>query len=115
MYRLLILLILFALTLGNGAAMAAAICQHQDARAHAAALHSSDTAVAAAALSEDRAATAEKEGTVSDGASASLLGYVLPSEPELALRGAERENLPKTAARRLSGRSPPPLLEPPLV
>lgn len=107
---------MFALTLGNGAAMAAAICQHQDSRAHSAALLSKDMAIAAAALSEERAASsAEKEGMLADGGAASLLGFVLPPEPELALRTAERASPPTTATVRLASRSSRPLLEPPLV
>lgn len=107
---------MFALTLGNGTAVAAAICQHPDARAHAAALQSSDVAVAAAALSEDRAANSvEKEGMLADGGGVSLLGFVLPPEPELALRTVERASPPLTAVAPLASRSPPPLLEPPLV
>jgi hypothetical protein len=113
--RLLVLLLMFALTLGNGVAVAAAICQHPDARAHAAALHSPDAAVAAVALNEDTAAGSEQEGTLADGSAASLLGFVLPPEPGLVLRTPEAASPPMAATMRLASRSSPPLLEPPLV
>lgn len=113
---LLLLLLMIALTLGNGAATAALICQHPDERAHAAALQSADAAVAAEAMSEDRAAgSAESDGTLVDGGSAALLGFVLPSEPELALRAPARASPATDAIARLAGFSPPPLLQPPLV
>jgi hypothetical protein len=107
---------MFALTLGNGAAVAAAICQHHDARAHAAALQSPDEAVAAAAMNEDRAASsAESEGMLADGGGASLLGFLVPAQPALSLRAIERVSLPATPTPGLASLSPPPLLRPPLV
>lgn len=116
MPRFLVLLLMLALTLGNGAAVAAAICQHHDARAHAAALQSPDKAVAAAAMSEDGAAnSAEREGMLADGGGASLLGFLVPAQPALSLRAVERSSPPRVPTPGLAGLSSPPLLKPPLV
>lgn len=116
MVRLLTLLIMFALAVTNGAAVTAAMCQHPDALAHAAARQSSDDKIAAQARSEDTAgAAASKKGSLSD-AAASVSGYILPpgslSWPARALGSMDR---PSLAATRLAGRSVLPLLEPPLA
>ena len=114
---LLALLIIFGLTISNGAGRAAALCQHADARAHAAALNSSDASMAAAASSEDSAAAAVgKDGALATAAAVSVASFILPADPirfPTQLAGAT-EPFVRDAAR-LSGRSSPPLLEPPLV
>lgn len=107
---------MFALAVTNGVAVAAARCQHQDAIAHSAALESAEAAVAATAQSEDSAAAAaEKQGALAD-AAAAVAGYILPAQPlELPFRGTARTDEPTAKANFLAGRSPPPLLEPPLA
>lgn len=117
MPRLLSLLLMFALVLTNGAAVASAMCQHVDAQAHARAKQSSYEAVAAVALSEEAAAVSTRmKVSLADAASVQLAGFIVPAEPflpqpysleparELA---AEPLALPTLAVR--------PLLEPPLA
>jgi hypothetical protein len=115
MTRLVTLLMIIALVVANGSAVAGAVCRHRDAREHAIARQSQDAKVAAVALSEEAAAAvASKKGALGSNASLSLPAYVLPAaalspvphavEP---MRGPQAEPAP------LSSRSIRPLLEPP--
>ncbi|MFN7000527.1 MAG: hypothetical protein ACK4ST_10935, partial [Elioraea tepidiphila] len=114
MPRLLSLLLILALAVTNGPAVAAAMCRHDDGRAHAAARHSADAAVAAAARGEEEAAQAALEkAPLGDAASGLLAGYVLPPDARVpAPRLVRREARETARAAPLHGRSPPPLLEP---
>jgi hypothetical protein len=116
--RVLALLIMFAMTVSNGAGLAAAMCQHEDVGAHAMALQSADKAVAAAAAGEEAAAahSSETQGTLADSAPASLAGFILPSDG-LTLPPRIEDPTQRYAGKfaRLSGRSLRPLLKPPLA
>ncbi len=70
MWRLLTMLIVSALLLGQGFSAAAAICHHRNAREHVLALASQDQAVAAVALNEDSAASVAAKKAAASGASA---------------------------------------------
>ena len=116
MTRLLTLLMIFALAITNGAAVTAAMCQHENAFAHAAALQSADESVSRDAVSEEAAAAAaSKKGFSSDGA-ASVASYIVPNAslhfPPPVLDSTSRR---MTDAAGLGSRSVPPLLEPPLA
>lgn len=117
MARLVSLLIMFALAVTNGPAIAMAMCQHEDARAHAAARHNPDAGVSAAARTEEAAAReAAKRGSLGDAATTLLAGYILPSDsPPLLPRSVEPTGGHSTHAPGLPSRSVPPLLEPPLA
>jgi hypothetical protein len=111
------LLIMFAFVFTNGPAVAMAMCEHEDVRAHAAALQSSDDGASIVAQSEDTAArAAAKQGTLGDAAATLLGGYILPPAI-VALPTHVGETLRQPAADRLrmASRSVPPLLEPPLA
>jgi hypothetical protein len=117
MARFVALLMMLVLVIANGPAVAAAICQHHDARAHAAAAASADAAISAEALGEETAAiTAASDGALGDAAGTLLAGWLLPPQPSsLPLR--RMEPLARIASQPvvLAGRSVPPLLEPPLA
>ena len=117
MVRLVTLLLMLVLAIANGPAVASAICQHQDARAHAAAVQSTDAGVAADALSEETAAKATSvDGALGDAAGTLLAGYMLPPEPVLLPPGfvdATIRSMPDDLGQ--VSRSVPPLLEPPLA
>lgn len=117
MARLLTLLIMFAFVCTNGPAVAMAICEHEDARAHAAALRSSEASVSLLAQSEETAAkTASTQGMLSDAATTLLAGYILPTEAySFAPRFIDRVSRHAFNPAGLGSRSVPPLLEPPLA
>jgi hypothetical protein len=116
MRRLLILLLMLTLSVSNGAAVAAALCEHVDARAHAAALQSSDQGIAAEAHHEETAAAAvDKKAAFGDAAAAQLAGFLQPAEPALNLPAASEMPLRPGEAVRLSHRDTLPLLDPPLA
>lgn len=116
MHRLLILLLMLTLSVSNGSAVAAALCEHVDGKAHAAALLSSDTSVAAQAHHEETAAAAaEKKAAFADAAAAQLAGFVQPTEPALSMPAASEMTLRPGDAVRLSHRETRPLLTPPLA
>lgn len=117
MSRPLILVLIFALAFMNGAAVAAAICQHQDGRDHALARASSDQRVAAQAVSEEAAAaTTSKKAAVSDAAATWLAGHGMPSDPPtFPLMRAETIRSVGDGAAKLASRTVPPLREPPLA
>jgi hypothetical protein len=108
---------MFALVLTNGASVAAAVCQHADARAHSSALYSGVEGVARQARNEETAAKRiAQKGTLADAAAVQLAGFMLPVEPRLSPpeasddMGSRPLDEAKMATRELS-----PLLEPPLV
>ena len=115
--RLLTLLMIFAFLIANGPAVAMAMCQHEDARAHAAALQSMETEISVVAQSEEAAAkAASKKGSLSEAATTLLTGYILPSDlSPFPPRVVEPAGQHVADASRLGSRSVPPLLEPPLV
>ena len=117
MVRLLNVLLMLVIVIANGPAVAAAICQHQDARAHAAAVLSADAEVSAEALNEEAAARSiSVDGALGDAAGTLLAGYMLPPEPALSLPGSVGSTIGSMPDDRGSvGRSVPPLLEPPLA
>jgi hypothetical protein len=115
MRRLLLLLLMLTLSVTNGAAVAAAVCEHRDARAHQAALASSDLEIAADAHHEEAAAAAaEKKAGLADAAAVQLAGFLQPAEPAFAVPAAVAMTLRPGDAARLSHRTTRPLLTPPL-
>ncbi len=117
MARLLSLLLVFALVLTNGAVVPAALCQHADAQAHAAALQSSDVGAASAALAEETAAVeSSKKNSLAQAAAVQLAGFMLPADPALPLpAGHESSATHATEPIALSSLTINPLLEPPLA
>lgn len=117
MARLVTLLIILAFVVANGPAVAMAICQHGDARAHAAALQNHEADVSLAAQSEENAAkAASKAGSLSDAATTLLAGYILPPDSSsFPPRFAEPASRDVADASGPGSRSVPPLLEPPLA
>lgn len=115
MARLLSLLMIFALVVTQGSAMAAAVCRHENAQEHALARTSPDRAVAAVSLREDAAAAAaSKKASHSDNGAGHWPPQLLPPKAEQPpLRTVERARLRPTPQRALSSTAFPPLLEPP--
>jgi hypothetical protein len=115
MNRLLTLLIALMLVLTHGAAVAAAICRHQDGLEHAAALQSEDAGISAAAQSEETAGKAvSKKGAPAGSGSVSLASDMLPA-PGLPVPFPVNESrMPSPGhSPMLVGASVRPLLEPP--
>ena len=114
--RLITLLILFALVVTNGPAVAMAKCQHEDARAHAAALQSTEARERTVAVGEEAAKAASEKASLGDAATTLLGGYILPGDAlqfpsrviEATTRHVDKTSPPGT-------RNVPPLLEPPLA
>ena len=117
MTRLLTLLLMFTLVVANGSAVAGAMCQHRDARAHAMARQSQDAKVAAVALTEEAAAAmASKKGALGSNASLSLPAYIVPGAALApAPRAVEPMPRPQVESTPLPSRSIRPLLEPPVA
>jgi hypothetical protein len=115
--RLLTLLMIFAFLIANGPAVAMAMCQHEDPRAHAAALQSLEAEISVVAQSEEAAATAaSKKGSLNEAATTLLAGYILPGDPpSFPRRFVEPAAAHLADSSRMGSRSVPPLLEPPLV
>ena len=116
MSRPLLLLIMLVFAATNLVAAPLALCGHTDARAHTAALKSSDAFTAAVAKGEDAAAsTAEKKRMLADAASSSLIAALFPTGSELPglQRVASRQRIVDDSE--LATRTLPPLLKPPLV
>jgi hypothetical protein len=103
------------LTVVSGGSTAAALCSHQNAQAHAAALHDSDEHVAATARAEDSAAAnAAKRALLVDTGAFSLPAFILPA-PLAAPVFASAEPLrprPLDAAKHARTSIPPPLKPP---
>jgi hypothetical protein len=117
MARLVSLLVMLALLLTSGAAVATQTCQHVDAHAHAAARQSADAFVAAAAIAEESAAAvAGEKAVVADAAAVQLAAFLMPLEP--LLPGPRKSGpLPMRAAdaAKLASIAVGPLLDPPLA
>jgi len=91
------------------------MCVHQDAAAHAAALHADDEGEAAVAHMEDAAGSAaSKRGTLADAGSMMLPAFVLPPMSN-ELRAPVRDAVPTARGDDFSrlSRTVAPLLEPP--
>lgn len=113
--RLLTLLLMTALAFVSSTSVAAALCGHQDAQQHEAALAGSDKLVAAAAQLEEAAgALAAKKGTMADAGSFALPAFILPASslPVEGYSGKQALSPGKNAAK-VTSFGPPPLLEPP--
>ncbi len=115
--RLLSLLMMLALALTNSSTVAAVLCQHADARAHAYALQSTDADTVAAALDEEAAvAAAGKKATLADAGTVHLAGFPMPVGPALTPpQRLDRADTPPDDPQRLATRSISPLLQPPLA
>lgn len=115
MRSLLTFLMLISLVIANGSCVAAAVCRHQDVRAHAAALQSHDKKVAAVAQTEETArSAASKKAAPADARALTLAAYTLP--PAIAAfppRLMEPNRPWAEDAAGLAGLSIRPLLEPP--
>jgi hypothetical protein len=113
--RLLTLMLMTVLAFVSSTSVAAALCSHQDAQQHQAALDGADEQVAAAAQLEEAAgAQAAKQSTLADAGSFSLPAFILPFS-SLALEhlpGRQALALGRDAAK-VTGLAPRPLLEPP--
>ena len=115
MHRLLTLLLMLALALANGPAMAAAMCAHADVDAHVSAREGGDGMAARAALAEEVAGkSVSRHKATPDSAAAALAGCILPSTPEPPFRLFCATAPPaQMDVAILAGRSEPPLLKPP--
>ena len=115
MTRFLAILMIVVLVFAHGSSVAASVCHHQDAHAHAIARESRDPSVAAVPLAEEAAAAVEsKKASQSAGTGmhwpVEMLPAVLPVVPyrvaePVRLRPADQAALASTSVR--------PLLEPP--
>jgi len=115
MARLLTLLTILAMVLGQGSAMANAVCRHQNAREHVLARQSRDAAVAAVSQREDAAADAasKKASRSADGNSqwpAQLLPPAIEPAPALAAESPQYRTAHYAA---LPSATVQPLLKPP--
>jgi hypothetical protein len=116
MRRLLALLAMATLVVGYGSSVAAAVCQHQSLREHVAARDSAGGQLAAAALSEEAAASTDaKKGSVSTAPIlppadlSRLAAFAFPP------RATEPSGRRLTDTPLLSGLSVLPLLHPPSI
>jgi hypothetical protein len=113
--HILALLMMITLTVVSGASTAAALCSHQNAQAHAAALEHADAHVAAAARLEDSAAAnSAKRALMVDAGAFSLPAFILPpgmASPRPAAAEPFRPR-PPDAAKLARGSFPPPLRPP---
>jgi hypothetical protein len=113
--RLLTLLMLLSLVVGQGTSLAASICQHRSLREHIAARQGPDRNAAATALAEEAAASvAGKKGALGGGGVAA--GPVLTLPPAafaMPVRVAEPVRVRIVDEPPLAGTSVRPLLQPP--
>ncbi|WP_120717256.1 hypothetical protein [Tsuneonella amylolytica] len=116
MRRLFLFVMMLAFGMTQVAAAPLSVCRHADAKAHEAALTSSDDIVSASAQAEEAAASvAEKKGHAADG-SVNLGNMLLPDLPVIAAVGIEDRAQPAPAdGAVLTGRTISPLLNPPLI
>lgn len=106
--RVLTVLLMIALTVVSGSSLAAAMCGHKDAQAHAAALRDGD---ADAQLEDSKAFAASKRSMPIDAGAFSLPAFILPAPP-VGLDFAAAEPL---RVRPRDARLPvQPSIEPPL-
>jgi hypothetical protein len=115
MARLLSLLMILALVMTQGTAMASALCRHQNAQAHMLARQSHDAKIAAVAFGEEEAAaTASKKASPSADSSSHWPAEMLPLEPEAPmLRIFEPLRLRPGVYAALASATILPLLKPP--
>ena len=115
MRRLLTLLLMITLTVVSGSSVAAAMCSHQNAQAHAAALHGSGLRGAAVAQMEEAAGKlASKKGALADAGSFSLPAFIMPDGAVPVPLAPTDLTRPRPAdAAKIASLSIPPLLEPP--
>lgn len=113
--RLLTLMLMTAMAFVSGSSVAAALCQHQDAQQHQAALYGENEAEAAAAQLEEAAgAFKAKQATSIDAGSFALPAFVLPSSSIALDRSTEEQALTLAGdAPRVPSLAIAPLLEPP--
>jgi hypothetical protein len=113
---LLKLMMVLAIVVGNGSSVAAAICQHRNASEHALARASRDAKVAAAALTEETAASVNaKKGSPGNSNSTAPSDMLAPASLMIPPRSLEPLRLRARDAPILAGTSLPPLLRPPLA
>jgi len=115
MARFLALLMIFAIVIGQGSSVAAAICHHQSLAEHIAARQSGDAHVAAVSLREEAAASvASKKGSQSASASPHWPAEMLPASVDAEpFRTIEPVRFAPAVEPALKSASTPPLLEPP--
>lgn len=113
--RLLTLMLVTVLTFVSSTSVAAALCGHQDAQQHEAALSGEDRLDAAQAHLEEAAGDlAAKKGTVADAGSFALPAFILPlNTPDLQPWPQDQALKHGGDASRVTGLAPPPLLRPP--
>lgn len=106
---------LLALVVGQGSSLAAAICRHQSLGAHVAAREGTDRKAAAAALTEETAASvAGKKGALGGAGVAAGPVLILPPQSfTLPPRVAEPIRVRIADSPPLAGTSVRPLLQPP--
>jgi hypothetical protein len=115
MRRLLTLLMVFTLVIANGSAVAGAFCRHGSLADHDAARTSSDVRVSGTALGEETAdSVASKRGALASAAAIAWVADLSPG-PQLTIPLDVTPSVDPEMApvRRLVGRFPPPLLQPP--
>jgi hypothetical protein len=113
--RLLTLMLMTALAFVSSTSVAAALCGHQDAQQHQAALDGGDEQAAAEAQLEEAAgALAAKKTTLADAGSFALAAFILPcSSLALGHLPAKQALTLGRDAAKVTGLAPRPLLEPP--
>lgn len=101
----------FALVLNTGAAAALAMCQHQDAQVHAAALQSDDSRIASSARVEEIAGrSAAKAGAMADQPHVPVGAFMIPAGADAPF-GLERASalfVPRAVLEPPSRRVAPP-------
>ncbi len=114
-HRLLTLLLMAAMAFVSSTSVAAALCGHQDAQQHQAALDSEDVRIAASAeLEEAAGALGDKKGTLADAGTFALPLFILPA-PSLSPPHAAEKAVPRSEwdTATVRSRALRPLLEPP--
>lgn len=113
--RVLSILMMLMMTVVSATSVAAAMCAHQSADAHAAALASDDHGTAADAHLEDAAGAAvAKKGALADAGAFSLHAFILPDISAAPFTPVSQIALPRAPdASKVPRASGPPLLEPP--
>jgi hypothetical protein len=115
MRRILSLLMVFVLVVANGTSVAGAICRHESLATHSAAKQNHDARISSVAFNEEAAdSVASKKGALADAGAVVWVANLSPG-PRLTVPFASGRPLDPdmVLVRRLVGRSPAPLLEPP--